>query len=130
VLPKLTGNFDRVDTGLGPPGLLVAYAVYGAVMRTAERHDIFIARFSAERAWLHKSDMMGIRGLAAAQKAGLLDDETKMVFVAIAPWRRHREYALIDAWGRTGIGLIAPTELPGSSFFRRIGGQSIRAFGC
>src|SRR5262245_33097619 len=72
VLPELTGDLDWIDASLLPPGFLIADAMHCAVMRTAERHCKFVARFAAERARLHKSDVMRIRGLAAAQQAGLL----------------------------------------------------------
>src|SRR5262249_42536867 len=67
------------------------------MMGTAERDGKFIACFAAQRARLHKSDVMRVRGLAAAQQAGLLHHKAKVVPIAVAAWRRHREHALIDA---------------------------------
>jgi hypothetical protein len=87
VLPKLTGDLDRVDAGLLPPGFLVAGAMNRTVMRAAQWDDEFIARLAAERARLHKSDVVRVRRLAAAQEARLLGHQTKMVPVAIAAWR-------------------------------------------
>jgi len=40
---------------------------------------------------------MGVRGLAATDEARLLHDIAKVVAAAIAPWRRNRERALVDA---------------------------------
>src|SRR5262249_49175070 len=97
VLPELTGGFDRFDAGLLPPGFFVAGAMYRAMMRAAERDGEFIACFAAKRARLHKSDVMRIRGLAAAQQAGLLHHKAKVVPVAIAAGRGYREHTLIDA---------------------------------
>src|SRR5439155_12801537 len=97
VLPKLTGDLDWIDASLLPPRFFIAGAMHSAVMRAAERDGKFIACFAAERARLHKSDVMRIRGLAAAQQAGLLYHKAKVVPVAIAARRRHREHALIDA---------------------------------
>src|SRR5262245_20493825 len=96
MLPELTGNLSWIDPGLLPPGFFATGAMHRAVMRAAERDGKFIACFAAERARLHKSDVMRIRGLAAAQQAGLLHHKAKMVPVAIAARRRHRKHALID----------------------------------
>src|SRR5258708_5220664 len=96
-LPKLTGDLDRIDASLLPPGFLITCAVHGAVMRAAERDREFIACFAAKRARLHKSDVMRIRGFASAQQAGLPHHKAKVVPVAIAARRRHSEHALIDA---------------------------------
>jgi len=85
-----------IDASLLPPGFFVARAMHRAVMRSAERDSEFIAGFAAERARLHKSDVMRIRRLAAAQQARLLHYKAKVVPVAIAARRRHREHALID----------------------------------
>ena len=58
--PELTGDFDGVDAGRRPPGLLIAGAMDRAVMRAAERHREFIAGLAAERPWLHVSKMMRV----------------------------------------------------------------------
>jgi hypothetical protein len=42
-LPELTGDFDRIDSSLLPPGFFVARAMGRAVMRAAERDSKFIA---------------------------------------------------------------------------------------
>src|SRR5262249_37695228 len=97
VLPELTGNLDRIDASLLPPGFFIAAAMHRAVMRAAEWDGKFITCFAAERARLHKSDVMRVRGLAAAQQARLPHHKAKVVPVAIAARRRHREHALIDA---------------------------------
>jgi hypothetical protein len=85
--PKCASDLDRIDASLLPPPSLVAGAMHRAVMRAAERDGKFIACFAAERARLHKSDVMRIRGFAATQQAGLLHHKTKVVPVAIAPRR-------------------------------------------
>src|SRR5262249_52820256 len=97
MLPELTGDLDWIDASLLPPGVFVAGAMRGAVMRAAQRDGKFIAGFAAERARLHKSDVMRVRGFAAAQQARLLHHKAKVVPIAIAAGRRHREHALIDA---------------------------------
>jgi hypothetical protein len=101
-----------------------------AVMRTAERDGIFIACFSAERARLHKSNVMRIRGLAATQQARLLHHKAKMVPVAIPARRRHREHALIDAY-LIGASFIRLANLVTTSAepFRRIDVHDLSAFG-
>src|SRR6516165_3119258 len=62
VLPELTGDLNWVDAGLLPPGFFVPGAMHRAVMRVAEQDSEFIACFAAERARLHKSDVMRVRG--------------------------------------------------------------------
>ena len=47
--PELTGDFDGVDPGRRPPGLLIAGAVDRAVMRATQRDGEFIAGLAAER---------------------------------------------------------------------------------
>src|ERR1700730_1955358 len=72
VLPELAGYLKRVNAGCLPPGLLVARAMDRAMMRPAERDRELVARLTAQRARLDKSDVMGIRGLAAAEEARLV----------------------------------------------------------
>ncbi len=69
----------------------------GAVMHTAERDREFIARLTPQRAWLHVAQMMGIGWLAATDEARLLHDIAKVLPVAVTPWGRNCEDALIDA---------------------------------
>ena len=59
-IPKFTGNLDWIDASLLPPGFFIAGAMGRAVMRAAEGDGKFIACFAAERARLHKSDVMRI----------------------------------------------------------------------
>src|SRR4029450_5071264 len=128
--PKLTGNLDWIDASLLPPRLFVAGAMHCAVMRAAERNGKFIACFAAERARLHKSDVMRIRGLAAAQQAGLLHQKAKVVSVAIAPRRRHSEHALIDAHLISAAFIdFANLVTTGAYTFRRIDTHDLSAFG-
>ena len=95
--PELTGDFDGVDAGRLPPGLLIAGAMDRAMMRAAERDGEFIARLAAERPRLQVAEMMRIGRFAAAEEARLLGDIAKVLFVAIAPRRRNYEHALVDA---------------------------------
>src|ERR1700730_4875722 len=67
--PKLAGDFEGVDAGLLPPGFLVTSPMNCAMVGAAERNSEFVAGLAAKRPRLHKSDLMGVRGLAAAQQA-------------------------------------------------------------
>src|SRR5262245_3478714 len=110
VFPKFAGDLDWIDASLRPPGFFVTGAMGRAVMRAAERDGKFITCFAAKRARLHKSDEMRVRGLAATQQAGLLHHKPKVVPVAIAARRGHREHALIDA-NLISAGFIDPVNL-------------------
>src|SRR5262245_5764047 len=72
--PELTGDLNGVDAGRLPPGLLVAGAMDGAVMRAAEGHGEFVARFAAESPRLQVAKMMRIGWFAAAHETCLLGD--------------------------------------------------------
>ena len=111
----LAGDLERVDTGRLPPCGLVPDPVSRTVMGPAERDHEFIAGLAAERPRLHVSEMMGIRWLAAADQARLLDDIAKVVPIAIATRLSDREDALVDAVRPTGIGAFGGDRLRGSS---------------
>src|SRR5262249_49132941 len=102
-LPEPAGNLDRVNAGLPPPCALVAGAVHRSMMPAAEWDRELIADLAAERTWLGKSEVVGIRWLAAAQETRLLGDITKVLPVAIAPRRSDCEDALIDALRLTSV---------------------------
>jgi hypothetical protein len=72
--PQLARDPNGIDAGRRPPGLLVADAMDGAMMRAAERDGEFITRFAAERPRLQVAKMMRIRLFAAADEACLLGD--------------------------------------------------------
>jgi hypothetical protein len=115
--PELTGDLNGVDAGRLPPGLLVAGAMDGAMMRATERDGEFVARFAAERPRLQVAKMMRIGLFAAADETRLLGDITKVLRVTIAPRCRKDEPARVDA-----IGLIKV-----AAFFRehRVGANKI-----
>jgi hypothetical protein len=73
---KPAGKPHGIDAGGLPPGAFVACAMRGPVMHAAERDREFIARFAAQRAWLHVAQMMGIGWLAAAHEAVACKSET------------------------------------------------------
>jgi hypothetical protein len=74
------------------------------MMPSTERDREFIADFAAERTGLGESEVVGVRGLAAAHEARLLGDIAKVLAVAIAPRGRDREDALINALRLTRVG--------------------------
>jgi hypothetical protein len=82
--PELTGDLNGVDAGRLPPGLLVAGAMDGAMMRAAERDGEFVARFAAERPRLEIAKMMRIGLFAAADETGLLGNIAQVLAITIA----------------------------------------------
>src|SRR5215475_9820876 len=71
---------------------------------SAERDSELVTYLAAQRARLSESKMVGVRGLAAAHEARLLGDIAKVLPVAIAPWCRDHEDALVDTLRLTGVG--------------------------
>ena len=108
--PKLAGDFEGVDAGLLPPGLLVTSPMNCAMMGAAKRNGEFIAGPAAKRPRLHKSDVMRVRGLAAAQQARLLRHEAEMLLVPVAAGSAQREHALADPSPRVLIGAAGGSE--------------------
>jgi hypothetical protein len=66
-----------------------------AVMSATEGDRKLIADLAAERTGLRKSEVVGVRGLAAAHETRLLRDIAKVLPVAIAPRRSNCEDALV-----------------------------------
>ena len=109
--PQLTGDLDRINAGRRPPGLLIAGAIDGAVMRAAERDGEFIACLAAERARLQVAKMMRIGLFAAADETRLLGNIAKVLAVSIAPRCRNHEHALVDALGLIEVVVSLRTHL-------------------
>src|SRR5262245_45233594 len=96
--------------------------MHRTVMSPTERDRELIADLAAKRARLGKSEVVGIRGLAAAEEARLLGDVAQMLAVAIAPRRREREDALVDAVRLTRVGAF------GGGSYLELGNLSYRRF--
>src|SRR5262245_13810918 len=95
--------------------------MHRAMMDAAERHGKFIARLAAERTRLQVAQVMGIGWLPATDEARLLHDVAKVLAAAIAPWRRNRKDALVDALLLTLVSAFAGDALlrPGNQRHRR-----------
>jgi hypothetical protein len=113
--PELTGDLDGVNANRLPPGLLVAGAMDGAVMRAAERDGEFIAHFAAQRPRLQVAKMMRIGLFAAANEARLLGNIAKVLAVTIAPRCRNDEHALVDAVGPLEAAVFFRARLMGAN---------------
>jgi hypothetical protein len=86
-----------------------------------------IADLAAKGTGLRESEMVGVRGFAAAHEARLLGDIAKVLPVAIATRGSDREDALVDTLRLTRIGPF------GGSNHRRLGNPrhgSIIVRGC
>src|SRR5262245_34436301 len=82
-------------------------------MPPTERDHELITDRPAECAWLGKSKVVGIRGLAAAEETRLLGDVAQMLPAAIATRRRDSEDTLVDAVRATRVGASAHTGFLG-----------------
>jgi hypothetical protein len=80
------------------------YADVDSVMSAAEWDRKLIADLAAERTGLGKSEVVGVRRLAAAHETCLLGDIAQVLAVAIAPRGSDSEHALINALRLTLVG--------------------------
>ena len=88
------------------------------MMPATEWDRELIADLAAERARLRESEVMGIRGLAAAHETRLLGDVAKVLPVAIATRGSEGENALIDALRLTSVGALGGGDHLGRSNLR------------
>ena len=123
--PELTGDFDGVDPGRRPPGLLIAGAMDRAMMRAAERDGEFIAGLAAERPRLQVAEMMRIGLFAAADEARLLGNIAKVLAVSIAPRCRNDQHAFVDALGLIEVVVSLCERLMGSNSSNMSSGSSV-----
>jgi hypothetical protein len=119
--PKLAGDFEGVDAGLLPPSFLVTSPMNCAMVGAAERNSEFVAGLAAKRPRLHKSDLMGVRGLAAAQQARLLRHKAEMLIVPVAARSAQREHALVCRPGLCFDG-VACSRKPAPTSAEAVGG--------
>src|SRR4029077_8209293 len=83
------------------------------MMPPAQWDRELIADLAAERTRLGKSEVVGVRGLTAAHQTRLVGDMAQVLPVAIAPRRRDREDALVDALRLTRAGAFGSGSLLG-----------------
>jgi hypothetical protein len=93
--PQHAGGDGWIDLGLAPPRRFIAAAVHLAMMAVTQRDRKFVADLAAERAALCESQVMGVRGLSAANEAGMLCN--RLDAITDAPRLGKRQRSLIDS---------------------------------
>jgi hypothetical protein len=94
--PQRPGHRRRLNRKPPPPFGLVAATMSLAMMSATQGDGELIADLAAEGAALGKAQVVGVRGLAAADQAGALDDRPDMVAVANPARLGQGEQALVD----------------------------------
>ena len=69
--PKTSGDLQRIDLQVLPPGHLIAGLMQLSMMATTERHGELVADLETARAQLGEPQMMRIGRLPPADHAGL-----------------------------------------------------------
>ena len=78
--------------------------MHSTMMPAAEWDRELVADLAAKCAGLRETEVVGVRGLAAAHETRLLGDIAKVLPIAIAPRGRDCEHALVDALRLTSVG--------------------------
>src|SRR5262249_53956642 len=93
-----------------------------SVMPAAQWDRELIADLAPERTGLGETEVVRVRGLAAAHETCLLGDVAQVLPVAIAPRGGDREDALVDALRLTRLGAFGGSDRlrPSSLRHRRI----------
>jgi hypothetical protein len=87
----------------------------GTMMPATEGDRELVADLAAERTGLRKSEVVGVRGLAAAHETRLLGDIPQVFPVAIATRCSNREDTLVDALRSSRIGALGTAITRGPS---------------
>jgi hypothetical protein len=85
--------------------------MHRTMMPATEGDRELIADLAAERTGLGKSEVVGVRGLAAAQETRLLGDIAQVLPVAIATRGSEREDAFVDAVDRRRVAAFGRDRL-------------------
>ena len=67
-----------------------------AMMRSAQRYSEFVASLASERAWLGKSQMVGVCRASAANQTGLGRHKFEVRFIAMSARLADRKFTLLD----------------------------------
>src|ERR1700735_1487907 len=97
--PQLAGCYHRIDPSVGPPLGLFAEAVHLAMVSSAQGNSELVAHFSPEGSTLSKPYVMGVRGAATTNQAGLFGNESDVPPIAPPAEFRQSEDGLIDWLG-------------------------------
>ena len=79
--PEPARDVNRLDADSRPPIDLLAGPVQLAMMRATQRHGELVADLEAEPAGLREPQMVGVRGLTAAEEARLLGHKAQVLLV-------------------------------------------------
>jgi hypothetical protein len=87
--------------------------MHRTMMPTTERDCELITDLAAKRTGLGKSEVVRVRGLAAAHETCLLGDIAQVLPIAIATRGRDREDALVDALQLTSVSALSVEAITG-----------------
>ena len=96
LLPEATGDLQRLEFALLPPGWFIAGLVQRAVMAATKRHRELVADLHADGARLGKAEMVGIAGSPVTDEAWLRGHKVEMRPVADPLRLRDGKGALVD----------------------------------
>jgi hypothetical protein len=80
--PEFSGCYHRINPSVVPPLGFFAEAVHLAMVPAAQRNSELVAHFPPEGSTLSEPHVMGIRGAATADQAGLLANELDVLLIA------------------------------------------------
>ena len=111
--PQRPGNDRRIDSDFPPPCGFIAAPVDLAMVSAAERDGELIADFATECPPLREPQMVGIRGLAAADQARLLGHLSDVLSVPNPAGLRQGQGPLVDPCGPGSPPRRPPSLLSG-----------------
>ena len=94
--PQGASRIGRIHSYLPPPSGFVATAVHLAMMSSTQGDGELIADLAAECPALRKAQVVGIRGLTAANQARLLGHMSDVIAVANPARLRQRQHTFVD----------------------------------
>jgi hypothetical protein len=94
--PQRAGRNGGIYSNLPPPSGFNAGAMHLAMVPSTQGHGELIAYFAAKRPALREAQVMGFRGLAAANQKRLLGHISDVSSVQHPARLRQSQYALID----------------------------------
>src|ERR1700733_10132783 len=105
LLPQFSGDGDRIKLRRFPPCRFVATAMEDTMVGAAKGNCELVADPAAQRTWLGKSQMVGVRRSSSAEQTRLRRDELKMRAIAVAARFAVCKGAFVDM---PGDGVVHP----------------------